>query len=67
MGHKHHPQPLKAKAPNPPSKSAIEKQMAVIIFLLPTQTTQRATNQHTSPFQIDPSSDLILQHPPSSD
>jgi len=44
------------------SKTAIEKQMAIRLFLLPTQTTQSIFNHHPSHFQIDLSSDLILQN-----
>jgi len=36
VGHERHSKPLIAEAPNTPSKTAIEKQMAVRLFLLPT-------------------------------
>ena len=40
--------------------------MVVRLFLLPTQTTQNIFNYHPLPFQIDPSSDFILENLASS-
>jgi len=50
--YKRHSKPLKAQTPNTSSKTTIEKQMAMRLFLLSTQTTQSIFNHHHSPFQI---------------
>jgi len=53
--------------PNKSSKFAIKKQVATRLLRLPAQTAQSIFNQYTTPFQIDPSSNLILHHPLSSE
>jgi len=67
MSHEQHSKSLKAKTPDTLSKTSNEKQMAVRLFLLPSQTAQRIFNHHPAPFQIDSSSNLILHHPPRSE
>jgi len=62
-----HSKPPKAETPNTSGNTANKKQMTGKLFLLPTQTAQRIFNHHPTPFQINPSSNLIFQHPPSSE
>ena len=67
MNYEQHSKPLRTKTPNTLSKTAHGKQMIERLFLLPTQTAQRIFNHHPVPFQINPSRNLILYHPPSSE
>ena len=67
VNNKRHSKPLKTKTPHPPGKLVDEKQITRRLFHLPTQTTHQILYHHPSPFQIYPSSNLILHHPPSSD
>jgi len=53
--------------PNKPSKYAIQKHMTMRFLLLPAQTTPTVVDHNSSPFQVDRGSNLILQHPPSSE
>jgi len=67
VDHSRHAKPLKTKTPNKPNKSTIEKQMTMGFLLLPAQTTQKIVDHNTSPFQVNRSSNLILQHPPNNE
>jgi len=65
LGRNRNPKPPMTQSPHPPSKTAIEEQMATRLFHQPTQTTQRAIHQNPSSTQIYPGSKLVFQQPPS--
>jgi len=67
VDHERYTKSLKAQTPNMPSKPANRKQVTRGLFLIPTQTTQRIFYHHSTPCQINPRGNPILQHPPSSD
>ena len=59
------PKPPMKNPPHPPSKTAIEEQMATRLFRQPTQTTRRTNHQNPSSTKIYPGSKLVFQQPPS--
>jgi len=65
VNHEGHSKPSKTLTPNDPSYFSLKKQVAARLLIHPTKTIHKTFDRNPTPFEIDPSSNLIFHHPPS--